>query len=408
MTTPIAVPFVPRPAATAPPSPVKSSFEIVLPGRPAARIGRGEPAFRVVARTPRAVSALKSFDELAIGEAYLDGDLDLEGDLLAALDLRSSFSDRHPLHHLWKTLVQPLVFGQVRGDKKWIAEHYDEDPEFYLLFLDKQSRCYSHGYFERDDEPLEDATVRKLDTALASVGARPGDRILDIGAGWGAFTRHAAKRGIEVTSLTISKESHAFVSELIAREGLRAKVVLDHFLEHRAREPYDAVVNLGVSEHLPDYDASLAQYQRLLKPGGRVFLDFCTMRKKFALTAFVRRHIWPGNASPVELADYVRAVGQTPFEIGAMENDRRSYMLTARHWATRLDRSKDEIVRRWGERLYRRFRLYLWGCVQGFQSGSLGAYHLTLTRITDSKARAKRPLFPWQSPLFADLVEAFR
>ncbi|MFT3767382.1 MAG: class I SAM-dependent methyltransferase [Minicystis sp.] len=411
MSTSIVEPFIPLTAGAG--EAVRApgtTFDICLPGRAPRRIGRGQPAFRVVANNARATAALLSFDELRIGEAYLDGDLDIEGSMLAALGLRSSFSDRHLLGHLWATYAEPLLFGQVNRDKKWIHEHYDNDPDFYLLFLDRTSRCYSHGYFAHDDEPLEAAIQRKLDTALTSVGVGPGARVLDIGAGWGAFTQHAARRGIRVTSLTISAESHRYVSDLIAREGLSsARVLLDHFLEHRASEPYDAIVNLGVTEHLPDYDATLAQYARLLKPGGRVFLDACSSRRKFPFTAFVRTHIWPGNASPLALADYTAALAKSPLELCEVKNDRRNYMLTTQRWAESLERHRDTIVARWGERQYRRFRVYLWGCVQGFASGNLGAYHLLLQLPEDGAGRVKeRPILPWQSPLFALIRAAVR
>src|SRR5262249_53108200 len=163
------------------------------------------------AKNARAVAALASFDELRIGEAYLDGDLDIEGSLIAALDLRSAFSDTHWLGHAYATYVEPLVFGQVARDKKWIQSHYDSDPSFYLLFLDEEARCYSHGYFERDDETLEAAIQRKLGTAFDACSLGPGARVLDIGAGWGAFTQYAGRRGARVTSLTISAESQRYV-----------------------------------------------------------------------------------------------------------------------------------------------------------------------------------------------------
>ncbi|APR81802.1 Cyclopropane-fatty-acyl-phospholipid synthase [Minicystis rosea] len=397
--------LISTPAAAAPALGV--TFDICLPDRPARRIGTGQPSFQVIARNARATAALLSFDELRIGEAYLDGDLDIEGSLLAALDLRASFSDQHLLGHLFSTYAEPLLFGQVNRDKKWIHEHYDTDPDFYLLFLDQRHRCYSHGYFAHDEEPLEDAILRKLDTALTSIGVGPGARVLDIGAGWGAFTQHAARRGIHVTSLTISAASHRYVTNLIAREGLSARVLLDHFLEHRSDEPYDAIVNLGVTEHLPDYQATLAQYARLLKPGGRVFLDACSSRRKFPFTAFVRKHIWPGNASPLALADYTAALAETPLELCEVKNDRRNYELTTMRWAESLERHRETIVARWGERHYRRFRIYLWGCVQGFKRGDLGAYHLLLELPRDARSR-KRPILPFRSPLFSLLHEALR
>jgi cyclopropane-fatty-acyl-phospholipid synthase len=358
--------------------PEGASLELQFPGALVQRVGRGAVKFRVTARNARGVAALKSLDEIRIGEAYLFGDLDIDGDLVAALDLRSSLTDRHLLAYLWSTYGQRLVFGQTARDKRWISEHYDADSDFYLTFLDKQFRCYSHGYFEREDEPLESAIERKLTTAFTSAGIQPGMRVLDIGAGWGAFTEFAGKRGARVTSLTISKESEAYCNHLIRREGLPCQVVCEHFLEFKTSEPFDAIVNLGVTEHLPDYRASLAQYQRLVKPGGRVYLDACSSRDKFPFSAFILKYIWPGNATPLHLPSYLEALSETPLELLNIHNDRMSYMLTARWWAENLDRQSAAVIERWGQIIYRRFRLYLWGCVQCFATDVVGAYRWML------------------------------
>src|SRR5215468_785682 len=224
--------------------PRDTAFEVEF-GSERLRIGAGQVKFRVAIHNRRGVSALCSLDEKRIGEAYLDGDITVEGDLVAAFDLRAGLTDRHPLVYLWSTYGQRLLFGQVNRDKQWIHEHYDNESDFYLLFLDKRYRCYSHGYFEGADEPLERAIRRKLDTAIEACGIKPGWRVLDIGAGWGAFTEHAGKQGVRVTSLTISAESERYVNELIAREKLPCEVVCEHFLEYQTKEPFDAIVNLG-------------------------------------------------------------------------------------------------------------------------------------------------------------------
>jgi cyclopropane-fatty-acyl-phospholipid synthase len=383
-----------------------AAFELQLPGRPSHRLGEGAPAFQILVRNQAGLAALGSLNENRIGEAYLRGDIDLHGDLVAALDLRTELRDQRRLAYLftsyglgyvWATYVQPRVVGQVKCDARWIRQHYDLESDFYLLFLDKQARCYSHGYFSRDDEPLEAAIQRKLDTAITDCGMRPGWRVLDIGAGWGAFTAHAGRRGIQVTSLTISAESERYVRNLIAREQLPCCVRLEHFLEHTTEEPYDAIVNLGVTEHLPDYQATVAQYRRLLRPGGRVFLDACAARKKYPFSAFVRSHIWPGNTTPMHLASYLKEVGKTPFEVLYLKNDRHNYLLTTRHWAENLDRARDEVVSRWGEHLYRRFRIYLWGCVHYFDAGTITAYRLLLQlppQPSSRRSRAHRSLQP--------------
>ena len=164
--------------------PPNTAFEVDLSGERFC-IGDGRVAFRVSIHNRRGVSALSSLDEKRIGEAYLDGDITIDGDLIAAFDLRTRLTDRHLLFYLWST------YG---------------------------------------------------------------------------------RRGVRVTSLTISAESERYVNDLIIREQLPCQVVREHFLEYQSKERYDAIVNLGVTEHLPDYAATLAQYERLLKPGGRSFL----------------------------------------------------------------------------------------------------------------------------------------
>lgn len=361
-------------AAAAEPPP---AFELVLDDGSAFAFGAGEPAFRVRVRNRAGRRAVASLDETRFILAYLAGDLDLEGEILTVLRLRPLLSDRHPLRELWAKVLHPLLFGQVRSDQKWVAQHYDEDADFYLTFLDRR-RCYSHGLFESADEPLDDAILRKLDFALEAVGAEPGQRVLDIGAGWGSMTQHGGRRGLEVTSLTISKPSEEYVRALIEHEGLPCRVLQEHFLEHLTDEPYDAIVNLGVTEHLPDYPATLEQYRRLLKPGGRVYLDACSSREKFPFSSFIYRFVFPGNATPLCLHDYLAAVAETPFEVLEVHNDRESYRLTCLAWAQNLERSRETIEDRFGRDQFRRFQLYLWGCVDVFERDEIGAYRMVL------------------------------
>lgn len=380
--------------------PRDTAFELQLPAQPLWRLGQGTVKFRVTAHTAPAAAAIKSLDEIRIAESYLSGDLDIDGDLLAAFDLRHSLTDQHMLAYLWSTYGQRLFFGQTASDKKWISQHYDTDGDLHLYFLDTEARCYSHGYFERDDETLESAIQRKLQTAFQSAGIQPGMRVLDIGAGWGAFSEFAGKRGARVTSLTISKDSEAFCKELIGRESLPCEVVREHFLEYKTGERFDGIVNLGVTEHLPDYPATLAQYAKLLKPGGRVYLDASASRHKYPFSSFILKYIYPGNETPLHLASYMDAVSESPFELCSIFNDRHNYMLTAKHWAENLERSRANIAARWGEAVYRRFRLYLWGCVHCFATDDMQAYHWMLQLPTGDSSRTslqrKTPALTWK------------
>jgi len=344
--------------------------------------GQGEPAATLVVRNGAGMAALASMDLTEVAEAYVRGDLDVEGDLMQVLPLRTSFNDKHPLRFLMR-FMRPLLRGQVAADRAAVPAHYDRDHDFYLAFLDARHRCYSHGFFSDPDEPLEDAVTRKLDFALDAVGARPGDRILDIGGGWGAMTEHAGKRGIRVTSLTISEMSQRFLTELIERERLPCEVRMEHFLEHRPAERYDAIVNLGVTEHLPEYERTLAHYDALLRPGGKVYLDASASRKRWEVSTFLERHIYRGNGRLLCLHEYLQAVAASPFEAELVINDRVSYALTTRHWAMNLDRNRDRVIAAGGMAGYRLFKLYLWGCVDGFERDLIQAYHLVLSRPRD-------------------------
>lgn len=349
--------------------------------------GSGPPAFRLRIRNRRALRAFARRDEARIGRAYLSGDLDLEGDLLEALRLRPLLSDRHRLRR-GTIRLRPLLLGRARSDERAIADHYDEEPGFFLLFLGP-SRCYSHAVFEDDGEPLEKAMARKFDFAIGACGLRSGMRVLDIGGGWGGFAEYAGSRDIRVTSLTLSRRSEQFLRELIASQRLPCEVVRQHFLAYRSPRPFDAIVNMGVTEHLPDYRATLARYQELLVPGGRVYLDASAGPRRFRSTSFIQQYVFPGDASTLCLHDYLRALADTPLELLELHNDRESYRLTSLHWARSLERHHEAIAARWGERLYRKFRLFHWGCVYSFETGQLGAYRLVLQKPAQARVNTR-------------------
>ncbi len=359
-------------------------IEIQLWGDHIYRLGKGAPAIKIMVEDPKGLAALVRLDELKICEAYMTGSLDVAGDMLGFASLRGLLSDHHPLHALWQWLT-PLFGGRVRADRKAIAGHYDFSNEFYLKFMDP-TRCYSQAIFSHDEEALETAQRRKLDFALNACRLKPGDRVLDVGGGWGSFTEHAGRRGVQVTSLTISQQSEIFITDLIARRELPCRVLNQDFWEHCSAAPYDAIVILGVMEHLPDYAAVLRRLQKFLKPGGRVYLDASAFREKYSKPSFVSRYIFPGDHAYFCLHAFLAEVAKSPLDVLEIYNDRHNYYLTCKSWAENLDVARDEIVRRWGEMLYRRFRLYLWGSAQAFLSGGMDAYRVVLELPENSHA----------------------
>lgn len=353
-------------------------FAVAPAGGPAHTFGPGEPAFTITIKDRRGAKALAALDQLGVAVAYLQGWLDVDGDLAAALKMRRFFSDFHPITYLSRFTPGALLRGRKEHDRRAISQHYDEDSEFFLTFLDHRHRCYTEGVFAYDEEPLEDAMTRKMDLAIDALGVKPGDRVLEVGGGWGAFAEHAGRQGIEVTTLTLSKESERFLNDLVDRANVPVTVVRQHLFGYRSPQRFDAIVNMGVTEHLPNYKTTLRRYADLLRPGGTVYLDALAMRRKHGVSTFMKRYIYPGNSAPLLLHQYLKQVARSPFELLSVVDDRHNYYLTCREWARRLDAARDEIVRHWGEPLYRRFRLFLWGSAAGFDTGLVQAYRWVL------------------------------
>lgn len=356
---------------------VETPFSIELPDGTKREVGEGAPQFHVGLRTDRAVKAVASLDEANISEAFLQGDIDLEGDMTSPFALRASLDDRHPLVTAWR-FVQPLIFGQVFTNRAAISSHYDLDPKLFLSFLDPVLPAYSQGVYASDDETLETALRRKFDYAVEKCELGQSTRVLEIGPGWGAFASHALPRGIDFVGLTISEVSQTFINDKLSQFRDSFKIVLQDLLEYDTKEKFDSIVIMGVIEHLPNYERVLKKFDSLLKPGGLVFLDGSAARKKYELSTFMARHIYPGNHSFLVLDDFVNKVAKTPFEMLEILNDRHSYYLTFKQWAENLESNKDAVIHEFGDFEYRKFRLYLWGATYEFLSRNLDCYRMVL------------------------------
>jgi len=341
-----------------------------------------EPRFRLTIRDPRGLKSLLALDELQVGTSYVNGDIDVEGDMLSCLDLRRVLTDRHPVGSVMRFIV-PMVIGQRRSDMSWVPKHYDHGNEFYFAFLDKPYRMYSQALYTRDDEPLEQAVRTKLDYIVDVCRLGAGSRILDIGGGWGALERFIGPRGINSTMLTISHEQFKFLSDWCASHSMpcRLDVVRESIFAYDPAEQYDAITLLGVMEHLPDYPRLFERFSRLLKPGGRVYMDFAAGSEKFRVSSFTYKYVFEGNHTPVYLPGLFKAAIANGFEPIAVHNDRHSYYLTLQAWARNLEAAHDSVRKIVSEQVYRLFHLYLWGGAHQLErSGSLESYRVVFQR----------------------------
>jgi cyclopropane-fatty-acyl-phospholipid synthase len=318
-------------------------------------LGGGDPVLSVHVKNARGRRALLSLSQLNICEAYIKGDLEFEGDLIEALAFRDLLRDRHLRIKLWRRL-KPVLFGSERCRKEWIAEHYDRE-NVQLASADRSYHTYTPGMYQHDGESLETAAERKFENAFCSLRLEPGQRLLDVGCGWGGFVRYSAARGVRVTGMTLSRDQHAFVRQLMERERLQAEILFQDFVTYKPSCLYDAVSMMGVLEHLPDYRGVLRTLSTLVRPGGRIYLDFASSRDRFGTSAFITKHAWPGMFRMVHLPELMAALSDFPFEIQRLTNDRRNYYLYARDSYQRWMEQRSAVTERFGAELWRKFRL---------------------------------------------------
>ncbi len=364
---------------------IKSGFSVILPDSKEMKFGEqyhGSP-FQIVINNQKGLKALKSGDELKISEAYIYGDIDLNGniDMLKLLEITRYFSKKYPLAIRWLRIIS-FFSNQVLINKKSISQHYEYDNDFYLMFLDK-TRTYSHGIFIDDNEPYEKAALRKLEFALQSCHITAGDKVLDIGGGWGNIVEFLGTKGIQVDAVTLSHQSETFMSELIKDKKLsNCRVFRKDFLEYKTAngETYDALFSLGTLEHLPDYKRALKKCAELLKPGGYAYFDASAKIAGDKGSYFIERHIFPGNHELLDIYGFIAATKNSPFELIFLNNDTHNYYLTLMHWGKNLDKHKDEIIKRWGKKLYRKFQLYFWGCCFAMLNNEIQAYRVVLRK----------------------------
>jgi cyclopropane-fatty-acyl-phospholipid synthase len=352
-----------------------ANLTVDAPGFPPVRLGRTPDAARASFRSERALALLARRDHLALAEAHLAGAIELEGDLLEILKVTEVI----PPDPRWRERLAFALRLLLRSRRRWqresIAFHYDRPAEFFLPWLDRW-RSYSHGVYQGDDDGVTAAQERKLELAIASLGLKPGDRVFDMGCGWGAFLEYAGRQGIEVHAITISREQHRFVRALIDRERLPCRVELVDFLDYRPAQRFAGAVFMGTFEHFQDYRYAARFLARHLEPGARLWADFCSERGSHRAGAFLTRHIFPGSASYVDLPRLLRALERAGLSLHALADDTASYARTVRDWADALEPARSELARRFGEAPVRAFRLYLRASQYYLERRKTLAYHL--------------------------------
>ena len=324
-------------------------------GEEAVVIGDGAPLFNLFIHNARGMKAIRSLSELEIIEAYIRGDLDIEGDFVRAMSFQEILSDRAFWMKTWRWL-KPLVIGRPRCNPAWIAKHYDSG-NAQLIATDMIYDTYTPGIYEDENDTLEEGAQRKLRLAFESLRLKREDSLLDIGCGWGGFMRYCAERGVQPTGITLSKDQLEYARRRIRDANLDGDVIYQDFFTYEPKQRFDAISMMGVMEDLSDYGQVMSRICRWVKPGGRAYLDFATERMPFSTSSFITKYIWPGTFRKVYLPGLVSAIWASPFEIVSLYNDRRNYHLWSRKVHERWVERKTDALEQVTKETWRMFRV---------------------------------------------------
>jgi cyclopropane-fatty-acyl-phospholipid synthase len=390
-------------------APLRSEIERVFPDRPFAiefwdgstlpPTDGGGPTFRLQSR--KAVGhALRAPGQLGIGRAYVTGDIavdDLDAAMQVVLNWQAPAVERKDQARLALAAaraVGPMLppapptaelkpkgrLHSITRDRRSVRHHYDLPPEFFRLFLG-DSMTYSCAIFSRGATTLEEAQRTKLDLVCTKLNLQPGERVLDVGCGWGSWVIHAAKEyGVNVTGITLSEPQAQIARERAAAEGVADKVdirVQDY--RELQGERFDAIASIGMVEHVGEsqIDVYARQLRSLLPAGGRLLNHGIARLSPNAPTPgpFSERYVFP-DGDPLPLSRIELALERAGFEVEHVEGFKDDYAETLRHWARRLDDNIDEATRLAGPERVRVWRLYLRAARNGFEIGFTSIYQV--------------------------------
>ena len=340
--------------------------------------GTAPPLATIRFQDRRALLALALDPAGRFGDAYADGRVEVEGDLLAALE--SVY--RAPETKIKPSFLQRLgryVPHSLPRDGEAVHHHYDLGNDFYRLWLDERM-LYTCAYFKSPDQSLEDAQFAKMELVCQKLGLREGEAVIEAGCGWGALALHMARHhGVRVRAYNISTEQIAWARREAKRQGLAGEV---QFIEEDYRTIQghcDAFVSVGMLEHVGfAYYRELARVltRTLDKTRGRGLLHFIGRDQPQPLDPWIRRRIFPG-AYPPTLDEACRGVlVPAGMSVVDVENLRPHYALTLRHWRERYENAVANGRVRFDERFRRMWKLYLAGSEAAFRTGWLQLFQV--------------------------------
>lgn len=347
------------------------------------KIGKDEPLFKIILNKPIPKKDLITSTTLAFGEAYMDGNLEVEGDLLLMLNTVLKYKDK--FYTNFKEL--PNIFSNLTSAKKQKEEvtyHYDIGNDFYRLWLD-DTMSYSCGYFRNERDSLYDAQMNKIHHLLKKLDLKEGLSLLDIGCGWGELLIEAAKMyKVKGLGITLSSEQYKKFNDRIQEENLQNYLEVK-LMDYRELEKsgllFDRVVSVGMIEHVgrSNYELFMKNVSIVLKKEGIFVLHYISGLIESQGDAWIKKYIFPGGVIPT-LREIISLSADYKFYTLDVESLRLHYVKTLLMWAENFEKNIDKIREMFDERFVRMWTLYLYSCAACFYNGIIDLHQIVFTK----------------------------
>ena len=384
----------------------KGALTLITPGGCSCDFGQGDPSITIRIADQATVRRLFLNPNLALGEAYMDGTLVVEGgDIYDLLDLcfaNLGWGTGHWAQRV-KTLGRRLGQRIAQRDRASlaranVAHHYDLSDTLYELFLDS-GRQYSCAYYMSPDDTLERAQEQKIRHIEAKLLLRPGQRVLDIGSGWGGLALHLARNAdVDVTGVTLSAEQHRYSNQRAADAGLldRVKFRLRDYRDEDGR--YDRIVSVGMFEHVGvgHYGEYFEKVRNLLADDGVGLIHTIgSAGGPGAANAWIHKYIFPGGYTPA-LSEVVPVIERAGLHITDIEILRLHYAETLKDWRKRFMANRDRVAAIYDERFCRMWEFYLAGCEAAFRHSGLVVFQIQLSKRVDTVPLTRDYIVEWE------------